>query len=113
MDEVSEKIRDVKKKVEDMLRLHQLDAVKKKVKQYFFTSPPNPRTWKYLKVTDTIIRPSSRFVRGKLRKVVTGDERKRVRDLIKEKKSMSQNVKLFDKVTSHDITLSVFMLAVF
>jgi RNA polymerase-interacting CarD/CdnL/TRCF family regulator len=51
-------------------------------------------------VTDTIIRPSSRFVKKNLRKVVTGDEKKRVRDLIKEKKEKPQNVKLFDKVST-------------
>ncbi|CAM9252273.1 unnamed protein product, partial [Ectocarpus fasciculatus] len=37
-------------------------------------------------------------MRSKFRKAVTGDEKKRVRDLLDEKKKVPKNVKLFDKL---------------
>jgi hypothetical protein len=50
-----------------------------------------------------IYRPSQRLVR----KVVTGDEKKRVRDLIKEKKDKPQYIKLFDKISFTFFTLNL------
>jgi hypothetical protein len=50
-----------------------------------------------------IYRPS----RSLVRKVVTGDEKKRVRDLIKEKKDKPQYIKLFDKISFTFFTLNL------
>lgn len=42
-----------------------------------------------------------------MRKVVTGDEKKRVRDLIREKKQKPQYIKLFDKISFTFFTLNL------
>ena len=71
---MNKKIERVKHRVEEILKLNmklnddwKLNEVTEKVK-------------------DLIILPSSQYVKKKWRKVVTGDEQKRVRDHIKEKK---------------------------
>jgi hypothetical protein len=76
----SDKIEQIKKSVAEALRLNfkPFDSVAKKV-------------------TDIIVPPTT-FARKKWRKVVTGSEDKRIRDLIKEKKDKPQYVKLLDKI---------------
>mmetsp|Transcript_15296 Transcript_15296/g.23035 ORF Transcript_15296/g.23035 Transcript_15296/m.23035 type:complete len:560 (-) Transcript_15296:92-1771(-) len=84
---MNKKIERVKHRVEEILKLNmklnddwKLNEVTEKVK-------------------DLIILPSSQYVKKKWRKVVTGDEQKRVRDHIKEKKEIPRYVKLFDKIS--------------
>lgn len=47
---------------------------------------------------DLLVQEQVAKMRSKFRKVVTGDEKKRVRDLLDEKKKVPKNVKLFDKL---------------
>ncbi len=46
-----------------------------------------------------LLRAERRVIARKLRKIVTGNEKQRIRDLLKEKKKEPKNTKLFDKVS--------------
>lgn len=46
-----------------------------------------------------LFKPQRRVIARKLRQAVTGDEKKRIRDLLKEKKKEPTNTKLFDKIS--------------
>ena len=48
---------------------------------------------------DDLFKPQRRVIARKMRKVVTGDEKKRIRDHLHEKKEEPTNTKLFDKVS--------------
>ena len=46
------------------------------------------------------VRDQARMVRSKWRKIVTGSEKKRVRDFVRETQEQPKYVKLFDKVNA-------------
>ena len=46
-----------------------------------------------------LFKPQRRVIARQVRKAVTGDEKKRIRDLLKEKKKEPRNTKLFDKIS--------------
>lgn len=56
-----------------------------------------------------LFKPQRRVIARKMRKVVTGDEQKRIRDLLREKKKEPKNTKLFDKIS---FTLGVLNIPV-
>ena len=52
-----------------------------------------------LKNPNDLFKPQRRVLARKVRKAVTGDEKKRIRDVLKEKKEEPTNTKLFDKIS--------------
>jgi hypothetical protein len=52
-----------------------------------------------LRHPDDLFKPQRRVLARKLRQAVTGDEKKRIRDLLKEKKREPTGTKLFDKIS--------------
>jgi hypothetical protein len=89
---MEKKLNEVKKKVLSALSLDSLPA------------PVTSQLHSISKVMkNKIYVPSKKL----MRKVVTGDEKKRVRDLIKEKKDKPQYIKLFDKISFTLFTLTL------
>mmetsp|Transcript_7355 Transcript_7355/g.12365 ORF Transcript_7355/g.12365 Transcript_7355/m.12365 type:complete len:524 (-) Transcript_7355:138-1709(-) len=62
-----------------------------------------------VKNPNDLFKPQRRVIARKLRQAVTGDEKKRIRDLLKEKKKEPTNTKLFDKIS---FTLGVLNIPV-